>query len=64
MNNTSSIGGLFWFLITLLAIYYSFVISGGFKLGPFLLALIFSPFYLVYGIYVAGVPPKPKQKLT
>ena len=62
MNDTNSIGigGLLWFFITLIAIYYSFIISGGFKWGPFLLALIFSPFYLVYGIYLAGIPPKPK----
>lgn len=62
MSNTNSIGGLFWFIITLIAIYYSFIISGGFKIGPFLLAFFFSPFYLVYGIYKAGIPPKLKSE--
>jgi len=49
---------IFWALITIIAIYYSFEIEGGFKWGPFLLALFFSPIYLVWGIYKVGIPPK------
>ena len=57
---TKAIGGVFWMLVTFIAIYYSFIIEGGFSLGPFLLALFFSPFYLVWAIYKAGIPPKVK----
>lgn len=55
-----TIMGIFWGLVTFIAIYYSFIIEGGFSLGPFLLALFFSPIYLVWGVYKAGVPPKIK----
>ena len=48
---------IFWGLIVFIAIYYSFVIENGFKWGPFLLALFFSPIYLVWGIFKAGIPP-------
>jgi hypothetical protein len=48
---------LFFSISTIAAIYYSFVIEKGFSLGPFLLALFFSPIYLVWGIYKVGLPP-------
>lgn len=57
---TRPIMGVFWMIITFIAIYYSFIIEGGFSLGPFLLAFFFSPIYLVWGIYKAGIPPKVK----
>ena len=57
---TWRITSIFWMLITFIAVYYSFQIEGGFKLGPFLLAFFFSPIYLVWGIYKAGIPPPIK----
>ena len=63
-DNNSSISktiiSIFWGLIAITAVYYSFTIEKGFKLGPFLLALFFSPIYLVWGIYKAGIPPSVK----
>jgi hypothetical protein len=63
-NDNSSMSktiiSIFWGLITIAAIYYSFTIEKGFKFGPFLLALFFSPIYLVWGIYKAGIPPSVK----
>ena len=55
-----TIVSIFWAMITFIAIYYSFIINKGFEIGPFLLALIFSPIYLVWGIFKAGVPPSVK----
>ena len=49
---------LFWTVVVCIAVYYSFKVSGGFNWGPFLLALFFAPFYIVYGIYKVGFPPK------
>lgn len=62
-NNSSSwktIVSIFWGIVTLVAIYYSFIIEKGFSIGPFLLALIFSPIYLIWGIFKAGFPPSVK----
>ena len=39
---------LFWTLVTFFAIYLSFKTNGGFKLGPFLAALLCSPLYIAY----------------
>jgi hypothetical protein len=38
-------------LVTGLAVYLSFQCSNGFSLGPFLLALFFSPFYIIYHLF-------------
>jgi hypothetical protein len=38
-------------LITGFAVYLSFKCSNGFSIGPFLLALLFSPFYIIYHIF-------------
>ncbi len=38
-------------LITGFAVYLSFKCSSGFSLGPFLLALLFSPIYIIYHIF-------------
>jgi hypothetical protein len=38
-------------LITGFAAYLSFKCSRGFSMGPFLLAIIFSPFYIIYHIF-------------
>jgi hypothetical protein len=59
-SSSKTIVTIFWGMITFVAIYYSFVINKGFKWGPFLLALFFSPIYLVWGIYNAGIPPTVK----
>ena len=55
-----TITSIIWGIITLIAIYYSFVIYKGFNLGGFLLALLFSPIYLLWGFYKVGFPPKMK----
>jgi hypothetical protein len=47
---TTSIMGLFWTAVMLLAVFYSFKIKGGFDFGHFLLAFFFSPIYLIWGI--------------
>ena len=49
---------IFYTIVTFIAIYYSFQINKGFNFGAFLLALIFSPIYLLWGIYKIGFPPK------
>jgi hypothetical protein len=59
-SSWKTIVSIFWGMIAFVAIYYSFVINKGFKWGPFLLALVFSPIYLVWGIYKAGIPPTVK----
>lgn len=59
-SSWKTIVSIFWGMIAFVAIYYSFVINKGFKWGPFLLALFFSPIYLVWGIYKAGIPPTVK----
>ena len=56
----STIISIVWGIITLSAIYYSFVIYKGFDLGGFLLALLFAPIYLLWGFYKVGFPPKMK----
>ena len=55
---TNTIIYIFYTIITFIAIYYSFQINNGFNFGAFLLALIFSPIYLLWGIYKIGFPPK------
>jgi hypothetical protein len=47
-------------ILSIVAVYYSFVIEGGFSIGPFLLAVLFSPLYIVWGIYKVGFPPSVK----
>ncbi len=51
---------LIWLIISISAIYYSFEINKGFHFGSFLLALFFAPFYLLWGIWKVGIPPKVK----
>jgi hypothetical protein len=51
---------IFYSIIGIFAIYYSFVINKGFNLGSFLLALIFAPIYLIWGVYKVGFPPTIK----
>jgi uncharacterized membrane protein HdeD (DUF308 family) len=51
---------IFLSIVSFVAVYYSFIIEGGFSLGPFLLALIFSPMYIIWGIYKVGFPPSIK----
>ena len=38
-------------LVTGFAAYLSFKCSSGFSLGPFLLAILFSPIYIIYHIF-------------
>jgi hypothetical protein len=57
-SNKRILMSICFFIISSIAVYYSFVIEKGFKLGPFLLAVFFSPVYLMWGIYKAGIPPK------
>lgn len=47
---------IFWIIIALIAIYYSFKLNGGMS-WSILLAIFFSPIYLVYGVYKIGFPP-------
>ena len=54
----AAVMSLVYFVVFVLAIYYSFVIHNGPNLIAILLAFFFSPFYLVYGVFKAGVPPK------
>ena len=56
----STIISIVWVIVTLTAIYYSFVIYKGFDFGGFILALLFAPIYLIYGIYKVGFPPQMK----
>ena len=56
----STIISIVWGIVTLTAIYYSFVIYKGFDFGGFILALLFAPIYLIYGIYKVGFPPQMK----
>ena len=56
----STVTMIIWTVITLIAIYYSFIIYKGFNLGGFLLAFLFSPIYLLWGIYKIGIPPTVK----
>ena len=51
---------IFYTIIGIFAIYYSFVINKGFNLISFLLALIFAPIYLIWGVYKVGFPPEIK----
>ena len=44
-----------WFFVMLYAIFYSFKLNKGFSLGSFLLAIFFSPVYLIYGISKIGL---------
>lgn len=45
------ISSLVWWLITGYAIYLSFKCNNGFNLGHFILAFLFSPFYIIYHLF-------------
>lgn len=57
-----SIGGIIYFIITLIALYLSFKRNNGFNLGSFLVALIFPPIYIVY--FIATNTPNNQQIVT
>ena len=42
-------------LITGFAAYLSFKCSNGFSMGPFLLAMLFAPFYIIYHIFATNL---------
>tara|TARA_Y100000816_G_C25951451_1_gene496355 strand:+ start:202 stop:453 length:252 start_codon:yes stop_codon:yes gene_type:complete len=61
-STTLQVVYIFWSIVSLMAIYYSFVIYKGFNLGGFLLAILFSPVYLLWGFYKVGFPPTNKRR--
>jgi FtsH-binding integral membrane protein len=46
-----------WAIVGFAAIWYSFVIRGGLH-WDIILAFLFAPIYLIWGIYKVGIPPK------
>lgn len=42
-------------LITGFAAYLSFKCSNGFSIGPFLLAILFPPYYIIYHIFATNL---------
>ena len=61
-STTVQVVYIFWSIVSLMAIYYSFVIYKGFNLGGFLLAILFAPVYLLWGFYKVGFPPTNKRR--
>tara|TARA_B110000438_G_scaffold286401_1_gene317600 strand:+ start:411 stop:665 length:255 start_codon:yes stop_codon:yes gene_type:complete len=59
---TAQVIYIFWSIVSLMAIYYSFVIYNGFDLGGFLLAIFFAPVYLLWGFYKVGFPPTTNKR--
>ncbi len=42
-------------LLTGFAAYLSFKCSNGFSIGPFILAILFAPFYIIYHIFATNL---------
>ena len=49
------------YILAIVAVYLSFQRNQGFSLGPFLAALVFSPFYLLYAYAMPIAQAMPVQ---